>query len=99
VSAQAWIPAYVGLGSNLDDPRARIAEACASLAGLPGSRFVLRSSLYRTPPFGPVAQPDFVNAVAALLTQLPPHELLASLNAKACPSALPPSCAWFGTRN
>jgi 2-amino-4-hydroxy-6-hydroxymethyldihydropteridine diphosphokinase len=31
------------------------------------------------PPFGPVAQPDFVNAVAALLTQLPPHELLASL--------------------
>ena len=79
MSAQAWIPAYVGLGSNLDDPRARIAEACASLAGLPGSRFVLRSSLYRTPPFGPVAQPDFVNAVAALLTQLPPHELLASL--------------------
>ena len=79
MSAEAWIPAYVGLGSNLDDPRARIAEACASLAGLPGSWFVLRSSLYRTPPFGPVAQPDFVNAVAALLTQLPPHELLASL--------------------
>jgi 2-amino-4-hydroxy-6-hydroxymethyldihydropteridine diphosphokinase len=69
----------VGLGSNLDDPRARIAEACAALAGLPDSRFVLESSLYRTPPFGPVAQPEFVNAAAALLTQLSAHDFLASL--------------------
>ena len=79
MAAQSWLPAYVGLGSNLDDPRTRIADACAALAGLPGSQFVLRSSLYRTPPFGPVAQPDFVNAVAALLTKLPPLDLLASL--------------------
>ena len=79
MSAHSWIPAYVGLGSNLDDPRARITEACAALAGLPNSRFVRASSLYRTPPFGPVAQPEFVNAVAALLTQLSPQELLAAL--------------------
>jgi 2-amino-4-hydroxy-6-hydroxymethyldihydropteridine diphosphokinase len=49
------------------------------LAELPDSRFVSRSSLYRTPPFGPVAQPDFVNAVATLLTQLAPHDFLARL--------------------
>ena len=79
MSAHPWIPAYVGLGSNLDDPRARITEACAALAELPNSRFVRASSLYRTPPFGPVAQPEFVNAVAALLTQLSPRELLAAL--------------------
>ena len=69
----------MGLGSNLDDPRARITEACAALAELASSRFVLASSLYRTPPFGPVAQPEFVNAVAALLTQLSPQEFLAAL--------------------
>jgi len=79
MSAHSWTPAYVGLGSNLDDPSARIAEACAALAEIPNSRFVRASSLYRTPPFGPVAQPEFVNAVAALLTQLSPQELLAAL--------------------
>ena len=69
----------MGLGSNLDDPPARIVEACAALADVPSSRFVRASSLYRTPPFGPVAQPEFVNAVAALLTQLSPQEFLAAL--------------------
>jgi 2-amino-4-hydroxy-6-hydroxymethyldihydropteridine diphosphokinase len=69
----------VGLGSNLDDPRVRIADACAALAALPDTRLVRRSSLYRTPPFGPVAQPDFVNAVAALLTRLTANDCLASL--------------------
>jgi 2-amino-4-hydroxy-6-hydroxymethyldihydropteridine diphosphokinase len=73
------MPVYVGLGSNLDDPRAQLVRACSLLAELPQSRFVSRSSLYRTPPFGPVAQPDFVNAVAALLTRLAPHAFLAAL--------------------
>ena len=52
-----------------------------ALAQLPDTRLVLRSPLYRTKPFGPVAQPDFVNAAAALLTQLPARELLAALQA------------------
>jgi 2-amino-4-hydroxy-6-hydroxymethyldihydropteridine diphosphokinase len=76
-----WVPAYVALGSNLDDPRSQVERAVAALAGLPDTRLVLRSSLYRTRPFGPVDQPDFVNAVAGLLTQLDPAALLAQLKA------------------
>jgi len=75
------VPAYVALGSNLDDPRAQVERALAALDGLPETRCVLRSSLYRSPPFGPVAQPDFVNAVAGLLTGLDPAALLEQLQA------------------
>jgi 2-amino-4-hydroxy-6-hydroxymethyldihydropteridine diphosphokinase len=65
-----WLPAYVGLGSNVDEPRAQIERALTGLGRLPGTRLVLRSRLYGSKPFGPVAQPDFVNAVAGLLTTL-----------------------------
>lgn len=81
MDSRHWVPAYVALGSNLDEPRGQVERALAELAGLPGSRLVARSSLYRTRPFGPVAQPDFVNAVAGLLTTLEPAELLAALQA------------------
>ncbi|MGA8708619.1 MAG: 2-amino-4-hydroxy-6-hydroxymethyldihydropteridine diphosphokinase [Steroidobacteraceae bacterium] len=74
-----WYPAYVGLGSNLDDPAAQVQRALAALAGLPESRLWRRSSLYGSKPMGPAAQPDFVNAVAALLTQLPVAEFFAQL--------------------
>jgi 2-amino-4-hydroxy-6-hydroxymethyldihydropteridine diphosphokinase len=73
------IPAYVALGSNLDDPRAQVERAFDALAELPQTRTVLRSSLYRSQPFGPVVQPGFVNAVAGLLTSLDPAALLAGL--------------------
>jgi len=76
---QRLVPAYVALGSNLDDPRARVEQAFDALGTLPATLLVLRSSLYRSPPFGPVEQPPFVNAVAGLLTSLGPAELLASL--------------------
>jgi 2-amino-4-hydroxy-6-hydroxymethyldihydropteridine diphosphokinase len=69
----------VALGSNLDDPRAQVERAMTALAGLPDTRLVLRSSLYRSRPFGPVEQPDFVNAAAGLLTQLEPARLLVQL--------------------
>lgn len=74
-----WIPVYVALGSNLDDPPAQVARAFSALEGLTGSRLVLRSSLYRSPPFGPVRQPEFVNAVAGMLTTLEPAHMLAAL--------------------
>jgi len=74
-----WTPVYVGLGSNLDDPRLQIERACDALRSIADSRFELRSSLYRTPPFGPVQQPDFVNAVAALLTRRSAPDFLAEL--------------------
>jgi len=69
----------VALGSNLDDPRAQVERAFGELQGLPESRLVARSSLYRSRPFGPVSQPDFVNAVAGMLTRLEPAVLLAEL--------------------
>jgi len=81
VDATRWIPAYVALGSNLDDPPLQVARAFTALAGLRGSRMVARSSLYRSRPFGPVAQPDFVNAVAGMLTTLDAATMLAELKA------------------
>lgn len=74
-----WQPAYVALGSNQGEPIEQVERAFAALAALPDTRLVARSRLWRTPPFGPVAQPDFINAVAGLLTRLEPHALLAQL--------------------
>jgi 2-amino-4-hydroxy-6-hydroxymethyldihydropteridine diphosphokinase len=68
--------AYIGLGSNLDDPVGQVQQAFEALAALPKSRVIGRSSLYRSAPFGPVEQPDFVNAVALLSTSLSATDLL-----------------------
>lgn len=78
---QAWVPAYVGLGSNLADPVAQLRFALGALGRLPRSRLVAVSGFFRNPPMGVLDQPDFVNAVAALLTRLAPRELLAALKA------------------
>jgi 2-amino-4-hydroxy-6-hydroxymethyldihydropteridine diphosphokinase len=72
----AWVPAYVGLGSNLADPAAQLRLALGALERLPRSRLVAVSGFFRNPPMGVLDQPDFVNAVAALLTRLAPRELL-----------------------
>src|SRR5690606_5423761 len=74
-----WVPAYVGVGSNLGDPAARVRAAFEALAGIPDTQLVATSRLYRTAPFGPVAQGDFINAVAGLLTRLDAAALLAQL--------------------
>ena len=75
-----WQPAYIGVGSNLEDPRAQVLAAITRLGQLPRTRLVLASRLYRSRPFGPVEQPDFVNAVVAVLTQLEPPALLKELH-------------------
>jgi 2-amino-4-hydroxy-6-hydroxymethyldihydropteridine diphosphokinase len=74
-----WRPAFVAIGSNLSDPRRQVGAAFEALAALPDSRLVLRSGLWRTRPMGPQDQPDFVNAVAGLVTTLSPRELLGEL--------------------
>lgn len=74
-----WYPAYIGLGSNLQGPARQIEEAFDLLRALPDTRLVRQSSLYRSAPFGGVEQPDFVNAAAALLTQLAARDLLREL--------------------
>jgi 2-amino-4-hydroxy-6-hydroxymethyldihydropteridine diphosphokinase len=71
--------AYVGLGANLEDPRQQLARAADALAILPRTQLLARSSLYRSAPVGKADQPDFLNAVAALRTQLTPLELLDAL--------------------
>lgn len=73
--------AFVGIGSNLDDPRAQVLRAFEELEALPHTRLVKKSSLYRSTPVGYAAQPDFVNAVAQLETGLPAERLLAELQA------------------
>ncbi len=75
----SWIPAYVALGSNLDEPRRQVERGFEALARLPETQLVLRSRLYTSKPFGPIAQPDFVNAVAGVLTRLAPFVLLEAL--------------------
>lgn len=73
--------AYVGLGSNLDQPERQLARARATLAALPKTEVVRCSSLYRTAPIDVAEpQPDYINAVCALRTRLTPTELLAVLH-------------------
>ncbi|MDO8812998.1 MAG: 2-amino-4-hydroxy-6-hydroxymethyldihydropteridine diphosphokinase [Gallionella sp.] len=71
--------AFIGLGSNLEDPRSQLQRAFAELDRLPETRLVARSSLYRSAPMGYLDQPEFVNAVAKIETTLTPQALLQSL--------------------
>jgi len=73
--------AFVGVGSNLGEPVRQVEQALTELDGLPHSRVVRRSSLYRSAPLGYAAQPDFVNAVAQLETGMPAERLLGELQA------------------
>ncbi|HET6603213.1 MAG TPA: 2-amino-4-hydroxy-6-hydroxymethyldihydropteridine diphosphokinase [Xanthomonadaceae bacterium] len=71
--------AFVALGSNLDDPELQVRNGLACLDAISATRLVRASRLYRTPPWGILEQPAFVNAVAELATALAPHDLLAAL--------------------
>ncbi len=71
--------AYVALGSNLGNPRQQLLDAMDALASLPDIRLLQRSPLYRTPPWGVLEQPAFLNAAVELDTALSPHALLDAL--------------------
>ena len=71
--------AFIGLGSNLEDPRGQLLRAFAEIEMLPDTRLVARSSLYRSAPLGYPDQPEFVNAVAKIATALMPQALLQAL--------------------
>ena len=73
------IAAYAGIGSNQGDARGHVLAACDELAHLPDSHLAARSSLYRSAPVDAPRQPDYVNAVAALDTELSPAQLLDAL--------------------
>jgi len=74
-----WRPAYVAVGSNLGEPRERVLEAVERMGSMKSTRLEVRSRLYRTRPMGPQPQPEFVNAVAGLLTLRDPRSLLDEL--------------------
>ena len=71
--------AYIGLGSNLDNPEWQLERALRALGDIPDTRLAARSSFYRSAPLGPGDQPEFINAVALLETSLPARQLLGSL--------------------
>ena len=71
--------AFVGLGSNLDKPESHVRQAIEDLQEIPDIAVTAVSSLYISPPQGPQDQPDFVNAVARLETNLPANILLDNL--------------------
>ena len=73
------IAAYVGIGSNQGDARAHVLAAFDELAQLPDTHLAARSSLYRSAPVDAPGQPDYVNAVAALDTELSAAQLLDAL--------------------
>jgi 2-amino-4-hydroxy-6-hydroxymethyldihydropteridine diphosphokinase len=75
----ATVSAYIGLGSNLDDPEFQVRRACSELAALPQTELDACSPLYRSDPVGPPGQPDYINAVARLETALAPEALLDAL--------------------
>jgi 2-amino-4-hydroxy-6-hydroxymethyldihydropteridine diphosphokinase len=79
VNEATWCRAFVGVGSNLDDPVEQVRRAIVALDQLPQSRCVRASSLYRTPPWGRTDQPSFINAAVELETALSPRALLDGL--------------------
>lgn len=75
----AFVIAYIGIGANLGDARANVADAFARLQSLPGCTLMATSSLYRTAPID-AGGDDYINAVARIATTLDAHALLAALH-------------------
>ncbi len=71
--------AYIGLGSNLVDPIVQIKSARIAVAAIEGVQELTFSSLYHSLPMGPQDQPDYVNAVMGVVTELSAMDLLRSL--------------------
>ena len=72
--------AYIGLGSNQQDPEQQLKQALRALALLPKTILTQVSSFYLSEPIDETNQPDFINAVVALHTDLPPDLLLGELH-------------------
>ena len=70
------IKVYIGLGSNLDDPQSQLKKAIISLEIVPSTSVVKTSFFYRSKPVGPQDQPDYINAVVELATELSARVLL-----------------------
>jgi 2-amino-4-hydroxy-6-hydroxymethyldihydropteridine diphosphokinase len=67
----------IGLGGNLGDPVKSIQQALEMIGRNADCRVEAVSSLWRTPPWGKLDQPDFINACAKVSTRLEPRAFLA----------------------
>lgn len=70
---------YIALGANLESPEQQLNSACKALFALARPNSFKVSSYYRSAPMGDVEQPDYVNAVAMMETDLEPLALLDEL--------------------
>lgn len=73
--------AYIGIGSNLNNPERQVVSALDDLKRIKHTRLIDQSSLYKSSPMGPADQPDYINAVAKIETDLSANELLLELQA------------------
>ena len=76
-----WVPAYIAVGSNLEQPEWQVKQAFKQLSTVPSTAAHINSSLYRSAPMGPVDQPPYINAVVGLITQLTAEQLLQEIQA------------------
>ena len=79
------VTVYIGIGSNLDGPLSHVRQAIRELGQLKGCHFLSASSLYKSRPLlvrqRPQSQPDYINAVVAIETQIVTgHEEVALLD-------------------
>lgn len=72
---------FIGIGSNQSEPVKQAQQAIKALQTLPNTQLINCSSLYSSCPMGPQDQPDYINAVAQIDTQLSALALLDNLQA------------------
>lgn len=80
ISAET-VEAYIGLGSNLGNSIETLNSAYQAIAALKTTEALALSGFYQTKPMGPQDQPDYVNAVAKIRTELTAQALLQALQA------------------
>lgn len=67
--------AYLGMGTNMGDREAQLDAALAAIAKIPATTLLRESPIYESKPWGKTDQPDFLNMVVEISTQLEPHTL------------------------
>ncbi len=68
--------AYLGLGSNLNNPLRQIGRCINHLSHLPNTQVIQLANLYQSTPWGVENQPNFINTVVCIETSLTPLVLL-----------------------
>lgn len=70
---------FLGLGSNLNDPKRQVSLAIEHVAKIPNTELLAQSSFYRSAPMGPQDQSPYINVVLKTSTALSPLALLGEL--------------------